>query len=77
MLSKTVAVRASGLPGGIYSSTLIWIKIEFFRKKKREKVQKEITLKEAIKNFVKDDDYIGIGSFGANRTPICACHEIK
>lgn len=33
-------------------------------------------LKTAIAKFVHDGDYLGIGGFGANRTPVAACHEI-
>ena len=33
-------------------------------------------LKDAIEKFVHDGDYLAIGGFGANRTPMAACHEI-
>ena len=48
----------------------------FFRTKNRKMIDKVMDLKEAISKFVNDGDYIGIGGFGANRTPIAACHEI-
>jgi glutaconate CoA-transferase subunit A len=48
----------------------------FFRKKKRTKTNKVMTLKKAVETFVHDGDYLAIGGFGANRTPIAACHEI-
>jgi glutaconate CoA-transferase subunit A len=35
-----------------------------------------MALNEAIRRFVHDGDYLGIGGFGANRTPVAACHEI-
>lgn len=52
---------------------------EFFRNEKRKaksKKDKVIPLKAAIEQFVHDGDYLAIGGFGANRTPIAACHEI-
>jgi len=48
----------------------------YFRKKNRKMVNKVTTLKKAIKKYVQDGDYLGSGGFGANRTPIAACHEI-
>ena len=49
---------------------------EFFRKKQRRMVRKDTSLKEAVEKFVIDGDYLAIGGFGANRTPLAACHEI-
>jgi glutaconate CoA-transferase subunit A len=37
---------------------------------------KVMSLNEAIAKFVHDGDYLAVGGFGANRTPIAACHEI-
>jgi glutaconate CoA-transferase subunit A len=48
----------------------------FFQKKSRIKKNKTMSLKQAVKTFVHDGDYLGIGGFGANRTPVAACHEI-
>ncbi len=48
----------------------------FFKIKTRVKKNKTMSLKEAVKKFVNDGDYLGIGGFGANRTPVAACHEI-
>ena len=48
----------------------------FFRKKSRKLDKKLMGLKEAISKFIHDVDYIAIGGFGANRTPVAACHEI-
>jgi glutaconate CoA-transferase subunit A len=48
----------------------------FFRKKSRKLDNKLMGLKDAISKFVHDGDYIAIGGFGANRTPVAACHEI-
>ncbi|MCP4123684.1 MAG: CoA transferase subunit A, partial [Bacteroidetes bacterium] len=39
-------------------------------------VNKVMELKDAINTYVQDGDYLGIGGFGANRTPVAACHEI-
>jgi len=36
-----------------------------------------MSLKDAVATFIHDGDYLGIGGFGANRTPIAACHEIS
>ena len=49
---------------------------EFFRKKSRKMQSKVMSLKEAIAKFVHDGDYLAVGGFGANRTPIAACQEI-
>lgn len=49
---------------------------EFFRKKSRKMTNKLMSLKKAIEELVHDGDYLAIGGFGANRTPIAACHEI-
>jgi len=48
----------------------------FFRTKSRKLENKVMNLKDAIAKFVHDGDYLGIGGFGANRTPVAACHEI-
>jgi glutaconate CoA-transferase, subunit A len=48
----------------------------FFRTKNRKMENKVMELKDAIAKFVHDGDYLGIGGFGANRTPVAACHEI-
>ena len=49
---------------------------EFFKKKSRKMESKVMSLKEAIAKFVHDGEYLAVGGFGANRTPIAACHEI-
>lgn len=49
---------------------------EFFRKKSRKMVSKLMPLKKAINRFANDGDYLLTGGFGANRTPIAACHEL-
>lgn len=48
----------------------------FFRTKSRRQENKLTDLKSAIEKYVHDGDYLGIGGFGANRTPLAACHEI-
>lgn len=48
----------------------------FFRTKSRRAVNKVMALSEAISRHVQDGDYLAIGGFGANRTPMAACHEI-
>jgi len=49
---------------------------DFYRTKSREMKKKVMGLKDAIAEYVHDGEYLGIGGFGANRTPIAACHEI-
>lgn len=48
----------------------------FFRGKSRKMTRKQMDLKDAVAAFVHDGDYLCIGGFGANRTPVAACHEI-
>jgi len=48
----------------------------FFRTKSRKMENKVMDLKDAVAKFVHDGDYLAIGGFGANRTPVAACHEI-
>ncbi|MGD9364386.1 MAG: CoA-transferase [Desulfobacteraceae bacterium] len=48
----------------------------FFRTKSRRAVNKVMELSDAVSRYVHDGDYLAIGGFGANRTPIAACHEI-
>lgn len=48
----------------------------FFREKSRKMRDKVMPLNEAVAQFVQDGDYLASGGFGANRTPIAACHEI-
>jgi len=48
----------------------------FFKGKNRKMVDKTMSLNNAVKEFVRDGDYLGIGGFGANRTPVAARHEI-
>ncbi len=47
-----------------------------FRKKDRTQTNKVMNLKKAIESYVHDGEYLAIGGFGANRTPVAACHEI-
>ncbi len=48
----------------------------FYQKKDRKMTNKVMGLKEAVEKFVHDGDYLAIGGFGVNRTPLAACHEI-
>lgn len=48
----------------------------FFRTKNRKMENKVMDLKDAVAKFVHDGEYLAIGGFGANRTPVAACHEI-
>ncbi len=49
---------------------------DFFKTKNRKMTNKVMDLKDAIAAYVHDGEYLCIGGFGANRTPIAACHEI-
>ncbi len=48
----------------------------YFRTKSRRLENKEMDLSAAIEKHLHDGDYLGIGGFGANRSPLAACHEI-
>jgi len=47
-----------------------------FRQKNRKMVSKVMDLADAVKQFVREGDYLGTGGFGGVRAPIAACHEI-
>jgi glutaconate CoA-transferase subunit A len=49
---------------------------DFFKTKNRKMANKVMELKDAIAAYVHDEEYLCSGGFGANRTPIAACHEI-
>jgi glutaconate CoA-transferase subunit A len=49
---------------------------QFFHQKSRKMVNKAMPLAKAIELFVHDGDYLCLGGFGANRSPIAACHKI-
>lgn len=49
-----------------------WIR----RNKRRELVDKQMELKEAVKRYVQDGDYLAIGGFGHVRVPMAAIYEI-
>ncbi len=50
---------------------------EYFRDQKpRKMVEKVSSVEQAVKDLVNDEDYVGIGGFGANRTPVAVLHEI-
>ncbi|MCP4217211.1 MAG: CoA transferase subunit A [bacterium] len=48
----------------------------YFREKSGKMTDKVMPLKEAVEKFTKDGYYLGIGGFGANRTPVASCHEL-
>jgi len=48
----------------------------FFRKKNRKMENKLMSVKEAVEKFIHDGEYLGIGGFGSNRSPIAVCHEM-
>ena len=47
-----------------------------FAKKPRGLVEKVMSVPEAVKQFVRDGDYLATGGFGTNRIPAAICHEI-
>ncbi|MEW6358028.1 MAG: CoA-transferase [Planctomycetota bacterium] len=47
-----------------------------FRQKPRALTNKVMSVKEAVKRFVHDGDYVGSGGFGANRIATAPLHEI-
>ena len=47
-----------------------------FRKKNKNLVSKETTVKEAVSKYINDGDYIAIGGFGGVRIPTAVLHEI-
>jgi len=47
-----------------------------FRKKNKKLVNKETTVTEAVKDYIKDGDYISVGGFGGVRIPTAILHEI-
>ncbi len=50
---------------------------EYFRDQKpRKMVEKTTSVDQAVKDLINDGDYIGIGGFGANRTPVAVLHEV-
>jgi glutaconate CoA-transferase subunit A len=49
---------------------------EYFRGKSRNKTNKQMSLKDAVKRFIHNGEYLAIGGFGSNRTPLAACNEI-
>lgn len=49
---------------------------EINKKRARSMTDKVTDLATAIKNLVKDGDYVGIGGFGMDRIPAAALHEI-
>jgi len=49
---------------------------DFFRHKNKRMVDKKTTVKEAIKKYVNDGDYIATGGFGGVRIPAALIHEL-
>ena len=48
----------------------------FFREKSRKLESKVMTVKDAVKKYAHDGEYLAIGGFGANRIPTAVCHEL-
>ena len=62
--------------GEVFTSVDVDDAREFFRKKNKRQESKITTVKQAITDYVKDGDYVGVGGFGGNRIPTSLLHEI-
>jgi glutaconate CoA-transferase, subunit A len=49
---------------------------EYFHNKTRKKENKQTSLKDAVKRFIHNGEYLATGGFGSSRVPIAACNEI-
>ncbi len=49
---------------------------EYLEQKDKSKRDKRMTLTEAVRTFVKDEDVIGVGGFVNSRQPVAIAHEI-
>ncbi len=49
---------------------------EHFRGKNRSLTDKVMSVADAVRQWVRDGDYVCIGGFGVNRLPTAVCHEI-
>ncbi len=49
---------------------------EVFKQKSRVMSDKRHTVKEAVKKWIHDGDYLAVGGFGTNRIPTALLHEI-
>jgi glutaconate CoA-transferase, subunit A len=62
--------------GEVFTSVDVDDAREFFKKKNKRQESKITTVKQAITDYVKDGDYVGVGGFGGNRIPTSLLHEI-
>ncbi len=62
--------------GALFCSPEVDAMREFFRQKPRKLASKLMTAREAVSQFVKDGDYLGVGGFGADRIPTALLHEV-
>ena len=73
---RTVTYKPTGT-GKLYTDPDAEKAREYFRDKKpRKMVEKATTVEKVVKEMISDGDYIGIGGFGANRTPVAVLHEM-
>ena len=73
---RTVTYKPTGT-GKLYTDPDAEKAREYFRDKKpRKMVEKASTVEKVVKEMIHDGDYIGIGGFGANRTPVSVLHEM-
>ncbi len=73
---RNVAYRPTGV-GKIFTDPDADKAREYFRDEKpRKLVEKVSSVEQVVKELINDGDYVGIGGFGANRTPVAILHEI-
>lgn len=62
--------------GRLFSDPSAYAAREFFRTKPRNLRDKLMSVADAVRELVRDGDYLAIGGFGADRIPTAAVHEI-
>jgi glutaconate CoA-transferase subunit A len=69
-------IRAVGGSGELYSAPDVNAAREFFARKTRRKIDKLMTVSDAVQQFVHDGDYVASGGFGGVRIATAVLHEI-
>ena len=67
---------AAGGTGPLFSDPSPDVARETFIAKRRGLVDKTTTVAEAVREFIRDGDYLAVGGFGADRIPTAVLHEI-
>lgn len=63
-------------PPALFASPSTFAARERFRAKDRTLRDKVMAVSDAVRQFIRDEDYLCIGGFGATRVPTAVCHEI-